>query len=253
MNIVKNTLDGLDIQQPEHRKQSNVILVDYFFELISLLQPTCSFEIGAFSAEFSRKLKGIYPNILSYAFEANQHNHKHFSQKYSFEGVEYINKAISDKDETVIFNIQKTINGTNVDPIRGNNSILERTCADIEYEKVEVDAMSLTSFVLANELHHESMVLWLDVEGAVKQVLTGCINILNNVNIIFIEVEDIKFWKDQWTQEEVYNFLTNQGFTLIAKDQEYLKQYNQIYINNKYEQFITAQNNCCLPSVRCAY
>lgn len=239
MNTVKYTLDGLDIQQAEHRKQSNTILIDYFFELIHALQPTCSFEIGAFSAEFSRKLKNIYPSIISYAFEANPHNYKHFLQKHSFTGIEYINKAISDKDEKIVFNIQKTINGVDIDPIRGNNSILERVSAGIEYEKIEVDAISLASFVNANNLHRERIVLWLDVEGAIKQVLSGCSDVLNNVDIIFVEVEDIKFWKDQWTQEDVYKFLVERGYTLIAKDQEYPKQYNQIYINNKYEQFIT--------------
>lgn len=239
MNTVKYTLDGLDIQNAEHRKKSNVLLVDYFFELLNILQPTCSFEIGAFSAEFSRKLKSLYPNILSYAFEANTYNHKYFLQKHSFTGVDYINKAISDKDEKIIFNIQKTINGVEIDPIRGNNSILERVSAGIEYEKVEVDAISLSSFVNANNLHRERIVLWLDVEGAIKQVLTGCSDVLNNVDIIFVEVEDIKFWKDQWIQEDVYKFLIERGYTLIAKDQEYLKQYNQIYIKNNYEQFIT--------------
>ena len=239
MYIIKDTSSGLDIQQAEYRKKSNDILVAYFFDLLQKIQPTCSFEIGAFSAEFSRRLKKIYPDIHAYAFEANPYNHKHFSQKYSFEGINYINKAVSDQDGKLIFNIQKSINDVYIDPIRGNNSILERVSAGIEYDKVEVDAISLTSFVRINNLCTQKMALWLDVEGAIEQVLKGCQSMFDNIDIIFVEVEDIKFWKDQWVQEDVYKFLIEHGYTLIAKDQEYLKQYNQIYIKKTYEQFIT--------------
>lgn len=219
-----NTKNGAD---------SNVLLVDYFLELIKRNKPNTFIEIGANSAEFSRRIRECYDDIDIYAFEANPYNHKLYSEKYDFKSlnINYINKAVSDVDGKIKFNIQKKINDKEIGPIRGNNSILERTSPNVEYEVIEVDSLNITNFVHSNKIKND-VSLWIDVEGANSIVLIGCKGILDKVNLIFIEVEEHKFWKDQWLETEVNEFLTSFGFHLIARDGEYSKQYNQIYMKN---------------------
>ena len=240
MKNVLNTLDGLNLDIPEDRKKSNLLLVEYFFKLIEQFKPAYSFELGAFSAEFSRRIKKTYPEVVSYAFEANPHNYDFFLNKGGLEDLHYINKALSNVNDKITFNIQKSINQRILNPVAGNNSILEKVHASIKYDKIEVDAITLDSFVNLNGLSDKTNVLWIDVEGAADKVLNGCIETLKNTDLIFIEVETFKFWKDQWLQEDVYNFLNNAGFSLIARDSEYVNQYNQIYIKKNYEQFVTS-------------
>jgi hypothetical protein len=53
---------------------------------------------------------------------------------------------------------------------------------------------------------------------------------LKQVQSIFVEVEDFEFWKDQWLANDVINFLEQAGFAYIARDNEYEKQYNCIFV-----------------------
>jgi hypothetical protein len=75
--------------------------------------------------------------------------------------------------------------------------------------------------------------MWIDVEGATEQVLSSSNKTLKQVDSIFIEVEDFKFWQDQWLAEDVIKFLVSQDFIPIARDYEYEKQNNYIFIKSK--------------------
>lgn len=232
---IKDTRIGLSMNKKEDRTKSNKLLVEYFFNLIDRDKPTCSIELGAFSAEFSRTIKEKNPDIKSIAFEANPYNFDFFSEKYNFKeiGIDYINRAVSDTQETISFIIQKKINNVEISPIRGNNSIMDRNNDNIEYEKVNINSIVLSDFIKENSLESEKIVLWIDVEGANEKVLKGCENIIENVNLIFIEVEEKEYWKNQWLEKNVRDFLTKNGFILVARDGEYEEQYNQIYVNKK--------------------
>lgn len=232
-----DTRIGLDMSLKEDRVKSNKILVDSFFQIIENIKPTCIFEIGAFSAEFSRNFKSKYPEIKSYAFEANPYNFNHFNKLFKFNDldIKYINMAISDRTDVISFLIQKKINDIDISPIRGNNSLMYRTSGNIEYEEVKVNSISLVDFIEMNSILDDFIVLWIDCEGYNEFVLKGCKDILNKVYAIFIEVEENTFWENQWLEKDVRNFLTNNGFTLFARDGEYEKQYNQIYLKSNNE------------------
>jgi hypothetical protein len=75
--------------------------------------------------------------------------------------------------------------------------------------------------------------MWIDVEGASEQVLSNSNKTLKQSDSIFIEVEDFKFWQDQWLAEDVIKFLVSQDFIPIARDYEYEKQNNYIFIKSK--------------------
>lgn len=198
-----------------------------FYKKIKLLNPTTFVEVGPFEGETSKHISEMLPNTKIYAYEANPYNYNNF--KYSIEsyGVKYKNIAISDSKKTASFFLQKKNN--NVEYIKGSHSLLKRSNDKIEYEEVSVKCDTLDNLNYSN---NEKYGLWLDAEGHNYNVLKGSINVLKQTEIIHVEVEKKKYWKDQKLDVDVIKFLLSLGFSVLAKDQEYPKQYNIIFIRN---------------------
>lgn len=205
---------------------SNSDLVKKFTAIQSIIKPNISIEVGSFDAGFSKSMIGIVPNGSIWAFEASPYVHNNFNP---IAKVNYINKAVSNVNGTINFEIQSDFS-----PVIGNNSIMNRN-EQKNYAYIEVQSITLDSLFSA----YENISLWVDCEGANREVLTGSLNILKNVSSIFIEVEEYEFWKNQWLFDDVYSYLTEYGFILVNKDQEYGNtQYNCIFIKKELEEMI---------------
>ncbi len=190
-------------------------MLQAFIDIQKVMLPSLSIEVGAYDADFSRSMIGIAKEI--WAFEASPYVYEKFK---NIDGINYTNLAISNKSGLVDFEIQK-----NEHNLTANNSIMKRNDkSDKEY--IAVEAKSL------NDLFKDkkNITLWIDCEGANEQVLTGASEILPDVQSIFIEVETTKFWKDQWVESDVSQYLEGFGFRLSLSQPQYIKQYNQIYI-----------------------
>ena len=221
------------------------LLVDELVELFFLIQketkPKISIEVGANSAEFSQKIIQDYPNINSWAFEANPYVHKHYENSLQNLGVKYLNTAITNKIGETRFLIQEAYlnngewDGKRINRLIGNNSLLIRNQDDVLYSAPKVDCNTLDGFFIDSGILNSSdtVCMWIDVEGAIEQVLSNSSKILKQIDSIFIEVEDFKFWQDQWLAEDVIKFLVSQDFVPIARDYEYEKQNNYIFIKSK--------------------
>jgi hypothetical protein len=103
------------------------------------------------------------------------------------------------------------------------------------YSAPKVDCNTLDGFFIDSGILNSSdtVCMWIDVEGAIEQVLSNSSKILKQVDSIFIEAEHFKFWQDQWLAEDVIKFLVSQDFFPIARDYEYEKQNNYIFIKSK--------------------
>jgi FkbM family methyltransferase len=195
-------------------------LSNKFIDLQKILKPSVYIEVGAFDAEFSKAIVSKDPNAKVWAFEASPYVHQKY---FPIDKVNYINKAVSDKNGYIDFELQKDIDLATV-----NNSIMKRN-EDKEYEYVQVESITLDSLFF----EYNNICLWIDCEGANREVLLGASKILPNVSSIFIEVEEVNFWKDQWLDKDVIEYLTGFGFKLIDRDTQYPKQYNCIFIKNQ--------------------
>ena len=216
-------------------------LVDLFFLIQEEVKPKISIEVGANSAEFSKKIKQDQTDIKSWAFEANPYVHKHYADSLQNAGVEYINAAITNKIGKTRFLIQEAYlnngewDGKRINRLIGNNSLLIRNQDDVLYSAPKVDCNTLDGFFIDSGILNSSdtVCMWIDVEGAIEQVFSNSSKILKQVDSIFIEAEDFKFWQDQWLAEDVIKFLVSQDFVPIARDYEYEKQNNYIFIKSK--------------------
>ena len=193
-------------------------LLDIFIEMQKEIKPTLSIEVGAFDADYSKEMSKL--GIECYAFEASPFVYKKF--KDGMEGISYINKAVSDKDGVIQFELMPDHNHAN----RGNNSIKNRK-ENLKYKYIDVDSITLNSYFA--DRTNEQISLWIDCEGANKEVLFGATNILPSVTSILIETEDVEFWKDQWLHEDVVKFLSNYGFEVVEEKFAYLNQKNAIF------------------------
>lgn len=208
-------------------------LRSFYFDLQKVLQPQTSVEVGAFRAEFSTQMKQLFPLTKCFAFEANKFNYEDNKKNVLSYGVDYINLAITDYVGEIEFLIQEGfLNKTHFEKDPGNNSILKRSDENIYYSKNTVGCAKLDTFFKDSINKKNTFCLWIDVEGASKQVLTGADKLLNNVQSIFIEVEHEKFWKDQWLANDIIIFLSEYNFIHVAHDREYTNQNNVVYLRS---------------------
>jgi FkbM family methyltransferase len=194
-------------------------LSDKFIKMQDSLLPDYAIEIGAHAAEFSVAISNKL-RIPAVAFEAGRLIYEKFKDEVASDLVEYLNYAISDKDGREVFTV-------NQDDYHGNNSILPRN------DTTPIKAEYVKSYKLDTYFKNVSFTnacLWIDVEGANKQVLAGAEETLKRVSSIFIETEDYPYWKDQWLTLDVVKFLNSQDFILVDSEKVYGAQQNIIFI-----------------------
>lgn len=220
------------------RKKSADALVELFFGLTKAIQPALFVEAGAKTGEVSLRAREMCPQSRVLAFEANPYNFENYSNKFNHEEkqVSYLNLALSDNVGEITFNIIKSRDGAPVPRQTGMNSILERDQAGIEYERVTVPSTTLDTYLG----DAESVALWVDVEGASRQVLGGGEAMLSKTDVMLVELEDQKSWKDQWSSTEALQHILSVGFIPIARDFEYRYQHNVLFISKRV---------MCLPEV----
>lgn len=211
------------------RAASAKALVDFFFGVVRISAPDLFLECGAKKAEASLRAREILPNSRIVAFEASPENYAAYSKTRGFEenNIEYRHQALNDHVGTVTFNIRRKMNG---EPINhtGANSILLRTADNVEYDHYTVPCTALD-----NEFKDDATAaMWIDVEGASQQVISGGLNTLSKATTVLIEVEDYAVWEGQWTTDIVVAKFYELGLIPVARDFEYNGQYNILFIRD---------------------
>lgn len=199
----------------------NGILSEDFVSMQESLKPDIAIEVGAHAAEFSVEMAKRF-GVKAIAFEANTvvyNRHKHNNSDL----VSYLNYAVSDRDGIVYLNVHE-------DMLAGNNSIKQRANHQ-NIATIEVQAYRLDTYFA--DYDFANACLWIDVEGANREVLTGAIETLKRCSSIFIETEDFSYWEDQWLTNDVISFLEEQGFQVLGSERVYEKQKNIIFVKKE--------------------
>jgi len=228
---LRSTAAHYDLKSPRQRAGSAARLVELFFKATWVLQPDTFIEAGAKTGETSLRARETCPKARIVAFEANPFNYEKYSATFRHEQrkVDYINAALSDQPGPVTFNIVTARCGASVDRVTGINSILERVDATVEYEPVTVDATTI-------DIHFQApgrTIMWVDVEGASRQVLTGANRTLATTDVILVELEDKAAWKGQWSASEAIVHLMQRGFVPVARDFEFRTQHNVLFLSDQ--------------------
>lgn len=197
----------------------NGVLSEKFFKMQELYRPDYAIEVGAHAAEFSVAISNHF-GIKATAFEAGSVVHQTYKDSINSELITYLNFAISDVDGTVSFKVEQN-------ELNGNSGIVKRVGTDPVSEHL-VQSYRLDTYF--TDFDFKNACLWVDVEGASRQVLSGGLETLRRVSTVFIETEDHTYWEGQWLTLDVVKFFNNQGFVLEDHERVYDDQQNLIFV-----------------------
>lgn len=201
-------------------------MTNIFVEIQKKNKPDLIIEVGAFDAEFSHIIleKNLCEKI--FAFEASPYVYNKFKNNIN-KKINYLNLAISNYTGHIDFEVQVG----QFDPAEcGNNSTLKRN-EHKQYNYIKVPCVKLDDYFQNEKFNN--ICLWIDAEGANREVLTGAEKILEKTQSIFIETEGREFWKNQWLHQDVTNYLISKNFELVKQSPTYEAQFNCIFIKNK--------------------
>ena len=187
----------------------NKEFADKYYAILDKLKPCATIEVGAYDAEFSQQMARCIDSRNVWAFEALPNIYNEF--KGQLEHINYINLAVSDKDQEVT--IGELDRDEKLGIPSGASSILTRIKA-LNTTPIKVQGHTVDTLAKTNEIHG-NVALWIDCEGANREVLRGAANTLKNTMAVYIEVELEEFWEGAWLKEDTVKFLTNAGFTLV--------------------------------------
>jgi FkbM family methyltransferase len=200
--------------------KNNGDLSETFAKMQKDLNPDLAIEIGAHAAEFSNFVAKEY-DIKALAFEAGKDTYNLYKDAMHCL-VSYVHCAISDTDGVATFFVKNssTAGYNGIKPEIGGYNAPHET----------VTCHKLDTYV--KDYDFNNACLWIDVEGASREVLMGATEVLKKTSSIFMETEDRPHWKDQWLTTDVINYLEGLGFTKVASEQVYKAQQNIIFVKN---------------------
>lgn len=219
-------------------------LEDFFISVQKKTGTNISIEIGCNEATFSNRMKDVCSKDKIWAFEANPYVYNKYKEQHS--DINFLNLAAFDVESKLEFKLQKGLDYT-----IGNNSFFKRregikfktngqvyVEGNVQYEDISVQTIVIDKY-FENLLSPSDIVcMWIDVEGASKQVLQGCVNTLRQTHSVLIEVEHEEFWKDQWLVKDVVDFFVSNNFSLLARDYQWHedvpRQENFIFVNRSF-------------------
>lgn len=198
--------------------------------LLKYLKPKTVCDIGTMDASHSLIFRKILPKSKLYAFEANPGNAEIIRKNKQVidAGIDLYEKAISDKEGEITFNIQSS-NPDDNSWKKGASSILKRK-EDESGSGIRVKTVRLDN-VLDQKVDKE-IFLWIDVEGAAYEVLNGVSDILDNILLVHVEVETQEIWEGQHIRKDVDNLMSAYGFTGIAQG-KFDIQHDVVYVKYK--------------------
>ena len=208
-------------------------LYKYFVKDVTTAKPPVILEIGAREAMFSKHCSLALPKSKVFAFEASPHNYRVYSEACKSFDIQYLNYAVGAGDGVAEFFINSVIDGEPVPPDTGRNSLLPRTGSAIA-ESIPVQIITIDHFLAEKGLRGQPLAVWIDVEGATGDVLRGMVSCMKDVDSLFVEVEEKRFWANQWLRDDVEAYLNFHGLIAVARDFEFADdgQYNMMFKRN---------------------
>lgn len=174
-------------------------------------------DVGASDGGFAKKIKEVIPNARLYCFEALEDIFEILNANIKdLKDVITVNLAMSDQIGPVSF--YRCVDWT------GSSSMLEMN--DIHKtaypftantQEVKVNASTLDHYFESNTIVRPAM-LKIDVQGAEMFVLKGAKNVLENIDIVFCEINFVETYNNCVLFNELNSFLYERGFILSGME-----------------------------------
>lgn len=177
-------------------------------------------DIGAGIGHESNILSNQFPDKKIFSFECNPECIRNFQRN---EKITLIEKAVWEADGYIDF----------YPVVNGNPHASSVFLATDEYNKnehkhgylhqpnkIEVESTRLDTFIEQNNLQNQKGIIWIDLQGAELNALKGMSKYIENIQVIWTEVEYKPVYKDQDLFENVIEFMNDKKLNLIFPDKE---------------------------------
>lgn len=197
-----------------------VLKTKYLFRsLVSLFQPEAILDVGSLDGSDALHFEKLDPNAKVYAFEASPRNFETLSGNVtqSASRITCVNRAAGAIDGTTEFLVWDEPADGNEGANPGMHSTRQRADAIAgSQSKLIVPMCRLDSFARENALTGR-VALWVDVEGASFDVLSGADGLKDQIAFVHVEVETEEIWQDQKTERDVLALAPTLGLVAIAR------------------------------------
>lgn len=205
---------------------TSLISCEYFFRVCAHLGARHLIECGANRAETSVEFvqRGLG---RATAVEANPDTYRTRTTLAEAHGVQVVNAALGETAGEVVLKVPVS-NGT---VHEGASSLFSRS-EETEYIEHHVRQTTVDEVASSRAADNEGIALWIDVEGLAHQVLSGARQILGSqqIRLIYVEVETIKYWENQYLASDVDRLLGEMGYVPIIRDVQSEHQFNLLYV-----------------------
>lgn len=189
---------------------SSLFLDTYAFLLGLGLQPKGILHLGAHTCEEKDEynLAGV-PDEKIVWIEGN----KDLCEKNIARGIPNVyNALISDREKDVVFHITNNYASSSLFPLHAHKNYYPQI---VEAEARSGKAISMKTFFQENNLNPKMYNMWcLDIQGGEFDALKGAEDILDNVDILFTEINIEKMYEDIPLSDTLISFLKEKGFEL---------------------------------------
>ncbi len=200
-----------------------------FSDLVDVVRPSVFVEVGAHEASFSREMSERYPSAKIIALEANPVVFEYYSVKLSgYKTLEYLNLAASDRSGEISLFVPEKIGDQQLPTLVRMASLNPLSTDKAVLKEVKVPTSSLNQLLESSKGRH--CCLWIDVEGAIAQVLAGAEQVLAETDLLLCELESGSVWKDQALAVDVIQVLRDKGLIPVARDFQAAVQFNVLFI-----------------------
>lgn len=204
-------------------RQVTAALEHAFLSLVPRLDPGAVVEVGAHEAAFSQRMRRHLPAVPAIAFEANAEVHRRYAAGLAAAGVDYRNQAVSDRPGEVTFRVPRRRTG---EPLARMGSLLGPGAGEAT-DEMRVPAVTLDSLGL------QRAALWIDVEGAVGQIIGGGAATLGSAVAVYVELEEERRWPGQMVAREALSAFARFGLVPVLRDQQRRWQYNAVLLREE--------------------
>lgn len=169
------------------------------------------FDIGAGHGGEMQQMRQFWKNCKIYAFEPDERN---FPEIRYYGGIEPYKMVIGDHNGKANFYTSY--------PPKESGSIRKPKLHLVHYpqvkfnEPITVDMMTLDTFCENNKVDHIDFI-WMDVQGAERDVFSGATTILKKTKYVYTECYDEEVYEGQYNRKQTLAMLPD--FETVCADQ----------------------------------
>ncbi len=231
LNSSIGAIKRVGLSEPGHRVATVGALVETFFDIVESGNVDLFVEAGAKEATASRRAATL-EGVDVVAFEANPFTYRRFAAELEGTPVRYEHLALNDQQTIVTFHVRQDELG---EPIAdGRGSLLVQPDHEPGYIQARVDAVTLDAYFAAPTFSSSARIaMWVDVEGALSQVLGGAVEVLGRTDVMLVEVETRVTWENQqMLGADVNQYLAKFDLHPVAADIQTRYQHNVLYVRS---------------------